>query len=331
MNVGQVDASYIAMQVGIIARTLRSPRLVRPAAWSIALACATATASTTAAVDVQPGTRYEGEVRLDFLDLGASFVLPAGWAGALPAAGGYFVMEGQSFPGYTFAVMEETSVEEAQSLMGDAIDLGGGIVLRPTGAVAVEGTLLTASYAVSGAARASVGEIRAIVGEHGWGVAFIGTCPAESLSALSEVLDAMSRSLVLGPLPELSSAASVRPAAPRAGDGAASGGPWFGELSGYKLSHFYTRTGYTEEDYIWLCSDGRFYKSFHSGGFGGGASGAFESKDGGQWMASGPMEGGTLALAFNDGSVSRYALTREGTKLFLDGKRYFRETGGCLE
>ena len=108
-----------------------------------------------------------------------------------------------------------------------------------------------------------------------------------------------------------------------------SSGPWLEELSGRKLSYFYTATGYTEEDYIWLCPNGSFYKSGSSGGFGGGASGAFQSKNAGRWTVSGGVQRGTLVLAYNDGSTARYSVTRDGNKLFLDDKRYFRETSDC--
>ncbi|NNE07506.1 MAG: hypothetical protein HKN20_02980, partial [Gemmatimonadetes bacterium] len=106
-------------------------------------------------------------------------------------------------------------------------------------------------------------------------------------------------------------------------------GNWAAELTGRKLTYFFTRTGYTEEDYIWLCADGRFYHSMQGGGFGGGASGAFASSNGGRWSASGGAGAGALTLQYNDGQSATYALSLEGTKLFLDGKRYFREATDC--
>ena len=64
-----------------------------------------------------------------------------------------------------------------------------------------------------------------------------------------------------------------------------------------------------EQDYFWLCPGGRFFRSFNSGGFGGGASGAFESGNGGVWRVSGSLDGGELLLTFNDSSTARYRLT----------------------
>ena len=286
--------------------------------------------STSGATEVEPGVRYEGAVRLEFPPVGAAFDLPEGWAGMLPPDGEYFVMESQSFVGYVFAGIEEATVDDARTLMSVPIEVGDGVALHPTGTVAVEESVLTASYAVKGAPVPLVGQIRTIVGAHGWVVAFIGASAPESVEALTSALLSMGQSLTLTAPPVAQTGASSAPgdAGPGTADGA-SGGPWFEQLNGYKLSYFFTRTGYTEEEYIWLCPDGRFYKTFSSGGFGGGASGAFESENGGRWSVSGPLESGTLLLVFNDGSTSRYHLTLEGTKLFLDGKRYFREGGAC--
>ena len=44
---------------------------------------------------------------------------------------------------------------------------------------------------------------------------------------------------------------------------------------------------------------------------------------------SGSLDAGALLLAYNDANTTQYSLTHEGTKLFLDGKRYFRETIDC--
>ena len=294
----------------------------------VAASFAIVAATPGLAADVEPGVRYEGEQRLEFSAVGASFVLPAGWAGVLPQNAEYFVMECQTYAGYVFAGSDATTVEEARSVMGAPVDVGDGIVFHPAGAVEVDGSILTASYSVTGAQVELAGRIRTVVGEHGWGVAFIGASAPDQVEDLTGVMAAMGASLELGPPPSGGAAGASSSSSAASG----SDSPWFEELNGRKLSHFFTRSGYTEEDYIWLCPEGRFYKSFNSGGFGGGtpgASGAFQSSNGGRWSVSGPLEGGTLTLTFNDGSVSQYTLTHEGTKLFLDGKRYFRETGQC--
>ncbi len=178
--------------------------------------------------------------------------------------------------------------------------------------------MLSGSYTVSGADPPLVGLVTTVVGKHGWGISFLGASSAESAARLAKEVEGMRRSLTL-----------KRPKRSRPAPSAKGGSPWTEHISGRKLSYLFTRSGYTEEDYLWLCPDGRFLKSAQGGGFGGGASGAFASSNAGRWSVAGALQSGTLVLTFNDSSVARHTLTHEGTKLFLDGKRYYRETADC--
>ena len=86
---------------------------------------------------------------------------------------------------------------------------------------------------------------------------------------------------------------------------------------------YYTDSGYTDEQHLWLCSDGTFARRGAAGGFGGGASGAFQSDSTGRWQATGAGANGTLTLQYSDGSVARHELywDYEKNRLHLDGKR----------
>jgi hypothetical protein len=176
---------------------------------------------------------------------------------------------------------------------------------------------LTADYSITGAQAPLAGQVTAIVGDHGYGIYFIAASEPGTMDQVRAVVGAIRGSLVL-----------TEPGPPVAA-APAPGGAWAEQLRGRKLSHFFTRTGYTEEDYIWLCPDGRFFRSVNLGGFGGGASGAFASRNAGRWEASGSGGGGTLVLVYNDGRTARIALTLEGEKLLPDGGRYFREATDC--
>lgn len=275
-------------------------------------------ASGAVAVELSPGVEYTGEVTLESAQHGVSFVLPAGWIGVLPPDGEYFVMRSQAFEAYILAGIEQMTIAEARRKMSQPIDVGDGVVLHPRGQVRARGSVLNAEYTIDGSSIPLVGRVRAVVGDHGWGAYFIAASGPPDAARLDVVIEGLSRSLTLR-APRVAS-----PPSP-----AASRGPWLAELDGRKLSHFFTRSGYTEEDYFWLCPGGRFFRSFNSGGFGGGASGAFKSGNGGVWQVSGSLDGGELLLTYNDGSTARYRLTHEGTKLFLDGKRYFREAASC--
>ena len=267
---------------------------------------------------VQPGVQYQGEAKLKFPDYGASIVLPAAWAAVLPKDGNVLLMRSKVFEAYIFATIEEMTVQGAQSAMSQAITVGNGIVFHPKGQVLLKDSVLTADYSVSGSRSPLVGQVTTVVGKSGRGVSFMGASGTQDAERLRAALGEISGSLSL-----------VQPK-PKSNDSQAEQtGSWIEQLSGRKLSRFFTRSGYTEEEYIWLCPEGLFFRSSKSGGFGGGASGAFQAENAGTWTVSGSLDAGTLLLTYNDGSTTQYHLTRDGTKLFLDGKRYFRETIDC--
>ena len=264
--------------------------------------------------EIEPGVRYTGEVRLQAAEYGVSFVLPQGWAGGLPEGFDFFVMESPSFQAYVLAGIEELTLVEAQRLMAGEIDLGDGAVMHPAGDVTTQGVLLEADYTVSGTPDPLRGRVTTIIGDHGYGVFFIAAAAADDFESVRSAVERMSASVSL--------VAPVAAPAPPPGS-------WQQQLAGRKLSYFFTRSGYTEEEYLWLCPDGRFFRSMNSGGFGGGASGAFQSQNGGRWEASGNAQSGILSLSYNDGASATYALSIEDDKLFLDGSRYFREVTDC--
>ncbi len=278
---------------------------------------ATLLAVSAGADIVEPGRRYAGEVMLEFPAIGASFTLPAGWIAVLPEGAELLIMQNEATGAYLFATGDEMTVAEALGVMGAPIDLGDGVVLKPEGDVTRDGNQLRNVYAVSGGEGPLFGYVNTIIGDAGIGVSFVGIGPPDDTEALKSVVERVGRSL------------SLVPVAPVAQAQQGGSGTWQDELAGRKLTHFFTRTGYTEEDYMWLCADGRFYHSTQAGGFGGGASGAFASSYGGRWSATGDAGAGTLVLRYNDGQSATYALSWDGTKLFLDGKRYFREATDC--
>ncbi len=267
------------------------------------------------AQSIESGVQYRGPTTLSAPDYGATFELPAGWSGVLPPDGELFVMQSATLAGYMFAGIEELTLSQAQTLMGEPIDLGD-VVLTPSGEVHAEGSVLTGNYTISGSQSPLVGHVTTVVGDHGWGVFVIAAGTNEQIVPLRDVAATIIRSVRLSP--------PVSTAGP-----ANATNDWSQQLRGRKLSHFFTRSGYTEEDYIWLCTDGRFFRSLNSGGFGGGASGAFESKNAGRWEASGNGSTATLTLVFNDGTTTSFALSIQDEKLFLDGSRYFREATDC--
>ena len=233
------------------------------------------------------------------------------WIAVLPPGSPFLVMQRQGMDVYLFAGLDDVTPAAALATMQAPIDLGNGIVLASEGTVHVADSVLTGRYNAVGTPNPVTGYIKTLLSK-GSAAFFIGLSAPDGMAVAEAAVEAVSNSL--------------RVEAPAR---AASGGAWVAELDGYKLSRFFTRTGYTEEEYIWLCEGGQFYRSFNSGGFGGGASGAFQSKDGGRWAVSGSLVQGALTLTYNDGSYAEYVLTMDDGKLHLDGKRWFREANMC--
>jgi hypothetical protein len=150
-------------------------------------------------------------------------------------------------------------------------------------------------------------------------VAFLALAGAHALAPLEAVVQALADGATLG-----------APSTASGGSAAATGSrqSWQEYLRGKYIVRYHTTTGYTDEQHLWLCSDGSFARRGAAGGFGGGASGASQSDGTGRWEASGAGAEGTLVLHYGDGSEARYALwwDYEKNQLFLDGKRWLHDT-----
>ncbi|WP_440903891.1 hypothetical protein ACMZOO_13730 [Catenovulum sp. SX2] len=264
---------------------------------------------------LQVGKLYNGPIKLSVADINATFSVPEQWQGILPQNSEVFVMQSTvSASQNVLLIAQQTDLNNLKQQMSESIDFGDGFVLVPKGQVTViDNTQIKASYSVA-QSDDKFALVISVVGEAGWAISAVGIATNQDKSALEQTTRQIASSIVF----ESVQAAPLQHNA------------WYPHLSNRKLTYFYTSSGYTEEQYIWLCGNNTFYKSFNSGGFGGGASGALASKDGGQWRTSGNLNSGTLELYFNDGRISQYTLTHEGdTKLFLDGKRWFREAINC--
>ena len=163
-------------------------------------------------------------------------------------------------------------MQGAQGAMSQAIAVGNGVVFHPKGQVQIKDSILTADYSVSGSRTPLLGQVTTVVGESGRGVSFMAGSGPQDAERLRSALSKISASLSL-----------VQPKPKSSDSQARETGSWMEQLSGRKLSRFFTRSGYTEEEYIWLCPEGLFFRSSQSGGFGGGASGAFQAENAGTW------------------------------------------------
>lgn len=109
----------------------------------------------------------------------------------------------------------------------------------------------------------------------------------------------------------------------RAGQASKPSGHWGSYMSNRHLVRYYSGSSYNEEEHLYLYSDGTYSRSFNSGGYGGGASGATAGGNRGTWSAHGPSNNGTLVLRGSNGQQRSYSLTLDGA-LYIDGTKWLR-------
>lgn len=265
-----------------------------------------------ATAQIQPGRVYGGGERIRDPESGLTLTLPAGWRGALSPDGSSFVMESEMGGGYMVVLADQLDEAEARAQLSRPIDLGAGVMLTPSGEIHEIATgHLSAGFEVGGAASEMVATVDVRLTQSGLGVAFVLLSPPPSAEGHRSSMRELALSL------------GVTEAAAQAQHG---GDEWEPYLRGRYLARFFTRTGYTESTELWLCSDGTFWLNDQSGGFGGGASGAFQRLGGGRWYATGAGATGTLQLESSDGARVSWALEYDydEDRLYVNGERMLR-------
>jgi len=285
-------------------------RICRAPAWLTVMILLLTAAPGVA--QIQPGRIYTGGEQIGDPGLGLRLTLPAGWKGSLSPDGESFVLQSDAGGGYLVVIGDEISEAEARQQLAEPMDLGGGVVLTPAGAVQdVASGHLSADYSVSGAQTEYVGMVDVRLTQAGLGVAFILLSPPAAAETHLESMREFAFSLGV-------TEQTVQSAG---GDDA-----WEPFLRGLYLARYYTATGYTESTELWLCSNGVFYYDSQGGGFGGGASGAVQTTSGGQWSATGAGATGTLMLQWSNGQRSSMPLEYdyEQNRVFVNGERMLR-------
>ena len=269
-------------------------------------------AAAPAVAQIQPGRIYAGGEQISEPELGLRLTLPGGWRGRLSPDGESFVLESEAGGGYLGVIGDEMTEADARQELAAPVDLGGGIVLTPTGAVReVASGHLSASYSVSGAQSDLVGTVDVRLTQSGLGVAFILLSPPAAAQGHLESMREFAFSLGV---------------AEQTVQSAGGDDEWEPFLRGLYLARYYTATGYTESTELWLCSNGSFYYDSQGGGFGGGVSGALQSTGGGRWSATGAGKTGTLQLQWSSGERSSMSLEYdyEQNRVFVNGERMLR-------
>ncbi len=279
--------------------------------WATLLALALPLAPGVAA-QIDPGRVYSGGEQISDPQLGLRLTIPGGWRGQLSPDGERFELASDEGDSFILVIADAMTEADARAQMAAPVDMGGGVVLSPTGEVQAVGSgHLSAAYSVTGVQTEVTATADVRLTQSGLGVAFVLVSPPETHGARLEAMRELALSLGVE-APQVQSAGG--------------NDEWEPYLRGMYLARYFTRTGYTESTEIWLCSDGTFYYNSQGGGFGGGASGAAQATGGGRWSATGAGRSGTLTLAWGNGERSTFALEYDydQDRLYVDGERMLR-------
>lgn len=289
---------------------------------SSAVALLLLAATVAQAADLTPGREYGPGSRIESPADGVSFSLPGNWMGGLPVGSPIFYVGSRTEAGAGLILMRNRATwEEAQSLLQQPQDLGGGVVLMPQG----PGQRTQRGYEVRYSDGMHVGHAVARIGEAGNGIVVFFGGPAANASQLEtltyQTIDSVTFSTPRStPLQE----------------------QWRGLLAGNMLrrvSSYYSSgldgsyVSDSSSQTLHLCSDGSYtYLASSSsaidggGGYGYGASGygSGGASDSGRWFIELMGDQVVLALQSEQGESSHHAMRYANDQTFLDGDRVYR-------
>ncbi len=264
------------------------------------------------AVELEPNRSYNGPEELTVAELGVSFTLPDGWVGAMQDS--YFVIGSNTEPGLIILGADRMTDAEVTSFLSNQQDLGGGFFLVPTTMPRREGNAVSVDCLVTNGVQTLHGEVRAVLGAHGIGIAIIAVAP--DAASVKRTAAAIEQSIML-----------AKPMLPEPGE---LKGPWAEQLAGVRIVRFYHGSGYSEKEYYNLCPDGSFYRVFEAGGVTPNvASGAFLDENGGKWSVSGPLSNGRIDLHYHNGNTEALRIALQNDGLIVNGNRWLRDTASC--
>lgn len=276
------------------------------------LAVALAPTPGLLAAEITPGQQYFGPEKLTLRSLGLSFTLPAGCSGGVPDGQEVFLIGKDGLEGFVFVSADEATAQEALALMSAPVPLDNGITLVPAGKPTQKGSRITGKYSVTGVQMSAVAT--AVVGKHGVSVFVVSIAQAARLPAAiaigKEVLSSV----------QLAKRAEPKPEAPAKG-----GSAFDSMLRGQHLVRMVSMSGYSEKITMELCADGRFFRNFNASSVSQLGTGGRQQGGSGRWSLSGNVLGYTLDGDSYQLTISTGAYADGSSKLFLDGKQWFRD------
>ncbi len=252
---------------------------------------------------------YAGPVALEVPIHNVKVKLPGGFKGALPAGAEAFVMErADGSDGKIFVLIMKSTKAELESTLQGPLPMGQGIVLQPTAKLQNNKGLYTRSYNFPQAEGYNASVTARMVGDRAIGAVVMA--PSKSMKSFEKA----ARSMV-------KSARKFKPKTPKG----APRGAWAKKLKDKNLYRFYSGSGYSEKTKLTLCADGSFYRNWDMASATQLGTGAGVSNAAGRWT----ITNNTLSLSHRDGSSSSYALEERDGSLYMNGKKWLRESTKC--
>lgn len=245
-------------------------------------------------VEVAPETPYSPGTRVGVTALGLSFEIPANWIGRLPQGSEFLFLASHTEPGLVLVTAQKVTLDEARAFFTRPLPLDATTVAQPTGAPSVEGRILRQTYAVTTPQGAMTGQAVAKLGEAG-GIAFLAFGPDEA--AARALAARMLESVAEHPLPK---------------PGEAPTGALASMLRGKELLYMRTSGGFSDEEHIYLCSDGTAQTRATTTGTSatGTDFGSYVGSDRGR--ATWTVRGDQLLVIAPDGSTRRWPVAVRG-------------------
>ncbi len=273
------------------------------------------------AVNVQPGQSYLGQVKLEFPNMGTSFMLPSGWTGIVPKGKEVFVLANNSLDGIGLIGIQRKAAATVLQEMRNPIPFLGNTKLILRGSVQRKGNSLFGLYQVQGSQVPMVAYVVSVFGDDGRVVAFLVAARQSNMAKLGQDMELMMASVTIK-----KPVTPVNTVIPGGGNNARNSE--LGRLlSGLKLTFMKTWSTTRTTIDIYLCKNGTFHRKEIYGGVSGPGTMVGRNANRGRWSMSGTQG---FILHYNNGKVVNKRVTFQGSKLFLNGVRYFRNgSAGC--
>ncbi len=278
------------------------------------------------AVNVQTGQSYQGRVKLVFPRAGVSFILPAGWKGKVPNGKDVFLLGNNSLSAIGVIGIKKQTAAAILQEMRRPIPFLANTQLMLVGSVKRKGNTLFGLYRVQGSQVPMGAYVISVFANNGNVMAFLVAARVANVNRMSRDLQSMIASLAI---PQSRSTPTPNPSLNRSTQGGnnASKSQLGRLLSGLKLTYMKTGSTTRTKINIYLCKNGSFYRTGNFGGVSGGSSIIGRNANRGRWTMAGAQG---FVLHYNNGKVANMRVSFQGSKLFLNGVRYFKNgSAGC--